>query len=85
MKLSDYVVTDGEIEANGCPNCWANAGESCQTPTGDYADHHAARIRKAQSIARDYALAGCLPEHDPIAFAAAMAAHKARHATAPAS
>ncbi len=75
MKISDYEVTEEQILETACPTCGSD--EECVTPSGDTAANtHAARVRKAQSIARDIAVAGCLPEHDPEEYRAAMDAKK---------
>lgn len=46
-----------------CPRCFANTGEPCETPTGEFAvAAHVSRRRKAESILEDLATLGYLPE-----------------------
>jgi hypothetical protein len=73
LSPNDYTVTDDEAEDVCCPECDAGTGEPCQTGSGDFAlATHARRVKKAQGIARDLAVAGCLPEHDPERYSAAV-------------
>lgn len=69
MTATAIELTDAEVEAAcGCPNqsCYVNSGEPCVDRHGEVLDHpHAARVKIAVSIERDYRELGGLPEHDP--------------------
>lgn len=70
--------SENDVEAVLCPTCYADAGRPCETPSVEVAAAtHQRRVRKAQSIARDLAVAGCLPEHDSEGYRVAMATEKA--------
>lgn len=74
LNPADYSPTLDEIEAVCCPECWADAGRACETKAGNVCDvPHRRRVRKARTISRDIAVAGCLPEHDGERYEAAMA------------
>lgn len=60
-------VTDHDVElAAGCPNqrCYVGSGKACVDAEGEPAEYpHAARRRLAESIERDVAKTGTIPEH----------------------
>jgi hypothetical protein len=61
-----HQMADDEIEEVVCPRCFANTGEPCETPTGEFAvATHVARRRKAESILDDLATLSYLPELGP--------------------
>jgi hypothetical protein len=65
-EARETQLSDEEIEEVVCPRCFANTGESCETPAGEVAvTTHAARRRKAESILEDLATLGHLPELGP--------------------